>query len=159
MKLLSLLHYAALALALPVEQNGLAVRDLEKRQYATSSTENQFSDGSACRAVTILFARGTTEAGNVGSSAGPPFFQALANEIGASNLAVQGVSIPLLLAWTIHELNWRPDQLSSKHRRLPGRRRQRRCLYHGISGRTGPEQVPEYQALPFRLLSGWPSGP
>lgn len=92
MKLLSLLPYAALALAVPVAQNGLAVRDLDKRQYATASTENQFTDGSACRAVTILFARGTTEAGNVGSSAGPPFSQALANEIGASNLAVQGVS-------------------------------------------------------------------
>lgn len=72
-----------LALASPV--------DIEKRQYAGVTTENQLTDGTPCRAVTILFARGTTEPGNVGELAGPPFFQALVTDIGASNVAVQGV--------------------------------------------------------------------
>lgn len=62
-----------------------------RRQLATSDTENDLTDGSACKAVTIIFARGTTESGNVGLSTGPPFFSAVAQAIGESNLAVQGV--------------------------------------------------------------------
>lgn len=42
-------------------------------------------------AVSVIFARGTTESGNVGTVAGPPFFQSLAKSVGAQNLAVQGV--------------------------------------------------------------------
>lgn len=60
----------------------------------SSDTENDLTDGSACKAVTIIFARGTLEGGNVGSLAGPPWFEAVANDIGAENLAVQGVDYP-----------------------------------------------------------------
>ena len=67
---------------------------LEVHQYSGADTENQLTDGSPCRAVTIIFARGTTESGNVGNSAGPTFFQAVADSIGTSNLAVQGVAYP-----------------------------------------------------------------
>jgi cutinase len=65
---------------------------LEKRQY-TGDTYNQLIDGTACRAVTLIYARGTTQAGNVGDPAavGPLFFNNLAGLIGASNLAVQGI--------------------------------------------------------------------
>lgn len=63
--------------------------DVEKR-YSSGSTANDLSG--ACRAITIIFARGTTEAGNVGSIAGPPFFQALNSRRGANNVAVQGVN-------------------------------------------------------------------
>jgi len=74
---------------------GLATASpLAVRQLGTSNTENMLTDGTPCRAVTLIFARGTTETGNVGTFAGPPFFQALANDIGASNLAVQGVDYP-----------------------------------------------------------------
>ena len=65
---------------------------IAKRQYAGQDTENQLLDGTPCRAITILFARGTTESGNVGTLAGPPFFQAVSNAVGAGNVAVQGVS-------------------------------------------------------------------
>jgi Cutinase len=44
-----------------------------------------------CQRVTVIFARGTTESGNVGVFAGPPFFNALEAMIGAQNVAVQGV--------------------------------------------------------------------
>ena len=64
---------------------------LIKRQLATADIENDLTDGSPCKAVTVIFARGTTESGNVGTLAGPPFFSALATDIGAGNLAVQGV--------------------------------------------------------------------
>ncbi|KAF2499055.1 cutinase precursor, partial [Lophium mytilinum] len=60
----------------------------------TSDTQNDVVDNTGCKAVTIIFARGTLESGNVGSIAGPPFFQALATSIGADQLAVQGVDYP-----------------------------------------------------------------
>lgn len=50
--------------------------------------------GGACADNMIIFARGTTEAGNVGSVSGPPFFQAMAEQVGADNLLVQGVEYP-----------------------------------------------------------------
>lgn len=82
---------SALALFQQVYASPIA---LDRRQLATSDTENDLTDGSACKAVTVIFARGTTESGNVGSIAGPPFFSALATDIGSENLAVQGVEYP-----------------------------------------------------------------
>ncbi|KAK2767641.1 hypothetical protein FQN54_003799 [Arachnomyces sp. PD_36] len=56
-------------------------------------TENDLIDGD-CMNVTVIFARGTTEPGNVGSLAGPPFFESLDAALGAGQLAVQGVDYP-----------------------------------------------------------------
>ena len=67
---------------------------LTKRQ-SLSNTENQLS---LCRPITVIFARGTIELGNVGRLAGPPFFNALDLEVGASNVAVQGVDYPATIA-------------------------------------------------------------
>jgi cutinase len=67
---------------------------LFKRADLTSTTQNDLLNGTPCKAVTVIFARGTTSPGNVGESTGPPFFQAIANLIGATNLAVQGVDYP-----------------------------------------------------------------
>lgn len=39
----------------------------------------------------MIFARGTTEPGNVGLVAGPPFFDALSQMMGADQVTVQGV--------------------------------------------------------------------
>lgn len=53
--------------------------------------------GYRCRAVTVIYARGTTQAGNVGeaNSEGPTFFNALASRLGgAGQLAIQGVDYP-----------------------------------------------------------------
>lgn len=50
---------------------------------------------STCKPVTLLFARGTFEKGNVGTIVGPPFFTALAASLGSeSYLSVQGVDYP-----------------------------------------------------------------
>lgn len=54
------------------------------------TTYNELSG--SCKAYTVLFARGTTEPGNVGILAGPPFFEALRDRVGKANLAVQGVN-------------------------------------------------------------------
>jgi cutinase len=69
---------------------------LTKRQFS-GDTYNQLTDGTACRAVTVIYARGTTQAGNVGeaNSEGPTFFNALASALGGtSRLAIQGVTYP-----------------------------------------------------------------
>lgn len=55
----------------------------------SSSTQNGLSGD--CKAVTVIFARGTSETGNVGTVTGPPFFEALAKKVGDAKLAVQGV--------------------------------------------------------------------
>jgi hypothetical protein len=60
-------------------------------------TRNDLVNG-ICAPVTVIFARGTLELGNVGSLAGPPFFNALADIIGGQNLAVQGVDYPGTIA-------------------------------------------------------------
>jgi len=54
------------------------------------TTYNQLSV--ACRTYTVIFARGTTEPGNVGILVGPPFFEALKESVGTSAVAIQGVN-------------------------------------------------------------------
>jgi len=73
---------------------------LTKRQYNTN-TYNQLTDGSACRAISLIWARGTNGAGNVGEagSEGPVFFNALASRLGGtSRIAIQGVNYPANVA-------------------------------------------------------------
>lgn len=73
--------------ALPVT----APSDLEERQ-SLNPTRNDLSG--PCKAITILYARGTAELGNVGLLAGPSFFNALGAIVGFDNVAVQGVNYP-----------------------------------------------------------------
>ncbi|KAJ4344766.1 uncharacterized protein N0V89_012510 [Didymosphaeria variabile] len=55
-----------------------------------ASTQNDVVNA-VCKNYTLLFARGTTEQGNMGTLVGPPLAQALGKAVGADNLAVQGV--------------------------------------------------------------------
>ncbi|KUJ10260.1 cutinase-domain-containing protein [Mollisia scopiformis] len=49
----------------------------------------------ACPAMSVIFARGTAEPGNVGILTGPPFFAAIAEYMNGTNqLAIQGVDYP-----------------------------------------------------------------
>lgn len=67
---------------------------ITKRQYSSSSY-NQLTDGTACRAISVIYARGTSQQGNVGDAAavGPLFFNQLASRVGGtSRLAIQGVT-------------------------------------------------------------------
>jgi cutinase len=61
---------------------------------AAGDTRNDLASGSGCKAMTVIFARGTTETGNVGTLTGPPFFAALDKAMGAGQVAVQGVEYP-----------------------------------------------------------------
>lgn len=60
------------------------------RQFGISDTSN--SNG--CADVTVVFARGTCDPGNVGVLVGPPFFNELAKALGGRTLNVQGVEYP-----------------------------------------------------------------
>ncbi|TLS30210.1 hypothetical protein PpBr36_02619 [Pyricularia pennisetigena] len=66
---------------------------LEARQYG-GDTYNQLIDGTPCRDITVIYARGTTQDGNVGDPAavGPLMFNALAAIVGTERLAIQGVT-------------------------------------------------------------------
>ncbi|KAL1967662.1 hypothetical protein VTN77DRAFT_2919 [Rasamsonia byssochlamydoides] len=55
------------------------------------TTYNELGSGS-CTEYTVLFARGTSEPGNVGVLVGPPLFLALQNHISSSDLTIQGVN-------------------------------------------------------------------
>lgn len=96
--ILSLALLVASVIAAPVgdaairgfETMGALSSEISKRQ-SFSVVENQLG---LCRPVTVIFARGTIELGNVGSLAGPPFFNALKFAIGAQNVGVQGVPYP-----------------------------------------------------------------
>lgn len=71
--------------------------DLVVRQDSFDVTRDDLVNG-VCATVTVVFARGTLELGNVGSLAGPPLFNALAEIIGSQNLAVQGVDYAATIA-------------------------------------------------------------
>ncbi|KAK4690323.1 cutinase, partial [Lecanoromycetidae sp. Uapishka_2] len=81
----------ALSAALSERNNDASLHPLERRQDELSDTRNELAE---CKPVTVIFARGTLELGNVGSITGPPFFEALAATIGGDNFAVQGVDYP-----------------------------------------------------------------
>ncbi|TVY18302.1 Cutinase [Lachnellula arida] len=55
-----------------------------------ATTYNQL--GGNCTEYTVIFARGTTEPGNVGILVGPPFFDALREDVGTAALTIQGVN-------------------------------------------------------------------
>lgn len=73
-----------------LENMGNLSNTISKRQ-SLSATRNELDE---CRTVTVIFARGTTELGNVGALVGPPFFNALGLAIGDENVGVQGVKYP-----------------------------------------------------------------
>lgn len=47
-----------------------------------------------CSDVSLIFARGTCDPGNVGALVGPPVFQAVQAALGSKSLSVQGVPYP-----------------------------------------------------------------
>ena len=83
-----------------LEGRNTAEPALTKRQYS-GNTYNQLTDGTPCREITLIYARGTTQAGNVGAPTdeGPTFFNAVASKLGGtSRLAIQGVTYPANVA-------------------------------------------------------------
>ncbi|KAF7592140.1 hypothetical protein BBP40_000627 [Aspergillus hancockii] len=76
---------ATLAVASPIADP--ETQSLEARQLASS---NDLTSG-ACKDVTLIFARGSTEMGNMGTVIGPPLCTQLKSKLGADKVACQGV--------------------------------------------------------------------
>lgn len=55
------------------------------------STRNDLESGDGCKDIIIIFARGTSEPGNIGTSVGPQFIQAVESQAGQDKVAAQGV--------------------------------------------------------------------
>ncbi|KLU86302.1 hypothetical protein MAPG_05317 [Magnaporthiopsis poae ATCC 64411] len=89
---------ATLSLAHPLGVEHVQAAQLDPRQRGGGSTEN----AEGCADMIIVFARGTTEAGNVGSIVGPPLLAATKSAAGGKTVAMQGVeyaaNIPGFLA-------------------------------------------------------------
>ncbi|KAF2791004.1 carbohydrate esterase family 5 protein [Melanomma pulvis-pyrius CBS 109.77] len=68
---------------------------IEKRQ--TQTTSKEFSQG-GCRDILFAFARGSTEAGNMGTIAGPPTSDALKKTFGNAKVATEGIDYAAALA-------------------------------------------------------------
>ncbi|KAF2740062.1 cutinase-domain-containing protein [Polyplosphaeria fusca] len=68
---------------------------IDTRQTRINS--NEFSEG-GCRDVLFAFARGSTEAGNMGTIVGPPTSDGLKSALGADNVATEGIDYAALLS-------------------------------------------------------------
>lgn len=90
-----LYNYYSTVVALTLASNVLAsptpITARASNLASTTQNDLQGDNNNNCAENIVIFARGTTELGNVGSLTGPPFFQALAQQVGADNLAIQGV--------------------------------------------------------------------
>ena len=82
------------------EKTGTASATVGKRQDNWDVERNELTNvaGVGCKPITVIYARGTIELGNVGDLVGPPFFNDLYGLIGADNIAVQGVDYPATIA-------------------------------------------------------------
>ena len=90
--------------AIPVNvahTRGLAKTDsadttISRRQDDWDVVRNELTDVASvgCKPITVIYARGTFELGNVGLAVGPPFFNNLYDLIGRDSIAVQGVDYP-----------------------------------------------------------------
>lgn len=70
-----------------------SITSIVKRDAPYATTSNELTDGTPCRDVTLIYARGTTQDGNIGAAGdvGPFFFNNISAIIGNDRLAVQGV--------------------------------------------------------------------
>ncbi|KAL1637698.1 hypothetical protein SLS58_009123 [Diplodia intermedia] len=92
---LALAATAATALPLLEARQGFSIPGLG------GQTANDVQSG-ACKDVTYIFARGTTEQGNMGSTVGPALKTKLAAAVGGGDkLATQGVNYPADVAGTV----------------------------------------------------------
>ncbi|KAK4147354.1 carbohydrate esterase [Dichotomopilus funicola] len=93
MKFLALLTTAGLATALPAVRPNVQERAENAAQDFASRTDLEDGAAGSCPEVIFIFARASTEPGNMGISAGPNVSNALTNAY-PNNLWVQGVGEP-----------------------------------------------------------------
>ncbi|KAH0425122.1 cutinase [Colletotrichum camelliae] len=93
LRLISTLPAGAAAL----DAVGLVLTPLQQSladSVGIDTTENGLAPNATCADITVIFARGTTEPGNVGLVTGPPFFDALKKQADGKSVNIQGVTYP-----------------------------------------------------------------
>ncbi|KAF2856453.1 carbohydrate esterase family 5 protein, partial [Plenodomus tracheiphilus IPT5] len=65
--------------------------------------EDGVKNKNCCTDMTVIFARGTGETGNVGTVSGPPMFKAIRASLGADRVTVQGVDYPASSAGNVNQ--------------------------------------------------------
>ena len=83
----SFLRFSEASASFDTKQRPLASLD----PYSSEANNRNDITDAICKPVTLLFARGTTEEGNMGSLVGPSLAKALGLAVGEDSLAVQGV--------------------------------------------------------------------
>ncbi|KAI1100040.1 carbohydrate esterase family 5 protein [Jackrogersella minutella] len=78
------------------ERQSASIASSIRRRQSTGTTANEFLEG-GCRDVIFIFARGSTQDGNIGDDPGPQTVDQLKAALGASIVAAQGVDYPALL--------------------------------------------------------------
>ncbi|KAI5860935.1 carbohydrate esterase family 5 protein [Durotheca rogersii] len=79
---------------------------------AAGTTANEFLE-SGCRDVIFIFARGSTQEGNVGGDPGPQTIDLLKAALGANRVAAQGVEYPALLIDNLRSGGCDPEDAAS----------------------------------------------
>ena len=77
--------------------------------YKANSTVNEMKQ---CKPVTVLFARGTFDAGNIGELVGPPFLNSVSNKLGAKNVGAAGI-LPYAASFLGYVRGKDPDPVGS----------------------------------------------
>ncbi|KAI0391887.1 carbohydrate esterase family 5 protein [Xylariaceae sp. FL0594] len=75
---------------------------------AAGTTANEFLEG-GCRPLIFIYARGSTQDGNIGASPGPQTIDGLKAVLGADNVAAQGVEYPATLLDNLYPGGCDPD--------------------------------------------------
>ncbi|KAF9690990.1 hypothetical protein EKO04_011195 [Ascochyta lentis] len=84
---------ATLTAASPIIPPESEMIEIQARQFGSSKTELESGSSSACPKAILIFARGSTETGNLGML-GVPLSNALERRYGAANIWIQGVGGP-----------------------------------------------------------------
>ncbi|TRX90900.1 hypothetical protein FHL15_008105 [Xylaria flabelliformis] len=79
---------------------------------ATGTTANEFLDG-GCRPVIFLYARGSTQDGNIGGSPGPQTIDQLKAKLGSTTVAAQGFDYPASLLDNLRAEGCDPDDAAN----------------------------------------------
>ncbi|KAI1407882.1 carbohydrate esterase family 5 protein [Hypoxylon sp. FL1857] len=102
------LDYSESTISKLKERQSASVKAGIQKRQSTGTTANEFLDG-GCRDVIFIFARGSTQDGNVGDDPGPQTIDQLKAALGTDTVAAQGVDYPALLVDNLREGGCDPE--------------------------------------------------
>lgn len=116
------------------------------------STEDGVKNGNCCTDMTVIFARGTGEMGNMGTVSGPPMVKAIRSKLGADKVTVQGVDYAASAAVSASYA------LKGANTNIKSGQRQFGCGWWKSDGSicpAGAQAVPWYQDHRLWIQPGW----